>query len=199
MATGVLTELLISDGNLDEAEQTAEEALAVARRNGDRHGAAHCHRDLGDIDLHRGRYTEAARQFGEAVPMLLDMGDLRCASFAIAEHGTALMGMDRQREAKDMFGRAWRIVTEVEDLAGMIYCLDGLAELSDGLIAIRLHGAAEAVRRTAQFWISPGLATDEHVAALRSSVPEKAFTEAWEQGMELDPAVLVARVLASQP
>ncbi|MCO6503493.1 MAG: tetratricopeptide repeat protein, partial [Acidimicrobiales bacterium] len=89
IASRFATVVAILDGRLDEARQTAEEALALARRMGNDHEAAEAQRFLGRIALETGDTGEARGHYDRAIPGLLRCGDLRCSGRAHAENALA--------------------------------------------------------------------------------------------------------------
>lgn len=89
------------------------EAIEVAHRVGDDRPAAQAHRELGYVELLRGRYDRAQRWLHDAISLAGD--DTTERAWAHAVHGIALTDIGRHTDALQELGEASRLAREVGD------------------------------------------------------------------------------------
>jgi predicted ATPase/class 3 adenylate cyclase len=201
--------LEVAAGDGGAARAALEESVAVQRRVGD--GAVlqtalgllgEAARMAGDRDAARQHWQEAlgvARALGyrgTLVGSLLNLGALAQAdgdvAGARARYGEAL---------EAAWGSAWELVPWVLDQLASLALLQARPAP-----ALRLFGAAAALRRAARWTVEPrwGRAAwrarrDDHIAAARAALPKAQARSAWAegQGATLDQVFTLARTEAT--
>jgi predicted ATPase/DNA-binding CsgD family transcriptional regulator len=113
-------------GDLDRAAALGDEALAVARRLGERRSAGHALTALGLVARARGRYDEARERYDESTAIFRELRDRRGLAEALGRTATAALHQgdfvtlrDRGREAVDLY-------REQGDLDGIAYALNSV-------------------------------------------------------------------------
>lgn len=197
IASRFATVVAILDGRLDEARQTAEEALALARRMGNDHEAAEAQRFLGRIALETGDTGEARGHYDRAIPGLLRCGDLRCSGRAHAENALARHRLGDGDSVADDLAEAWSYATRVDDTRAMAEALSVLALKFGDETSVQLAGVSAKLLRSD----TAPLASRDDLAEHLEKLPLDAATRtrALEEGVSTDPGELFSRALDALP
>jgi predicted ATPase len=131
---------VVSDRDEAKAEALYEELLAfVAAHPDERFPNAFI--NLADFALQRGDYDGAREYSEESLRLLEEGGDLWATALALANLGAALLGLGRDREARERFGDSLELYRSLRDQHGMATILSTLAA------AIAEHGEIERATR----------------------------------------------------
>jgi tetratricopeptide (TPR) repeat protein len=141
-------------GQTAAARATLAKAGALARRSGDRHGAAMALELLAGIAWRTGDHRTAAAQHAEAAAMFEATGDRRRAANALNSVGTARWSLGDYEGARAAHERSLATCRAVGDRRGEGDNLDNLGgvawALGDFEQALELYGSALAIRRGSQ-------------------------------------------------
>lgn len=197
IASRFATVVAILDGRLDEARQTAEEALALARRMGNDHEAAEAQRFLGRIALETGDTGEARGHYDRAIPGLLRCGDLRCSGRAHAENALARHRLGDGDSVAGDLAEAWSYATRVDDTRAMAEALSVLALKFGDETSVQLAGVSAKLLGSD----TAPLASRDDLAEHLEKLPLDAATRtrALEEGVSTDPGELFSRALDALP
>ena len=170
------------------------EAIGVAERTGDGAPAAQAHRELGYVELLRGRYDRAQRWLRRAA--LLAGDDKAERAWAHAVEGVALTDIGRHAEALAELQEALRLADEADAPAVEAWALTFIGRshlLRRDLVAARaaLEQAlivARRVRWTAFIPLPESLLADVDLAEGRTDAAAAAYEHAYELSLQLgDP------------
>ena len=150
-----------AEGSLEEGWALEVEALRIAR------GLRSSHPrillvaliNLGYTSITRGMYQEAVRELDEAVSLSLELGEVADAAAARCNLALALFHLDRIDEAGRMAALATVSAIDQSDQVLGSGCLEVLAAVEvargDHRVAVRLLGAAEALRLSIGYELEP--------------------------------------------
>ena len=198
----------IHEGDYERALTLHEEALALVRALGDAlpgppFFATVCLNNLGSAAYGRGDLERAAAYFEEVLTRVRDFGHSVLALVALAGLGNVARDQGNDTRAADLYRdgleRSWaqgnkRIIA---------YTLAGLGSIAgrQGQVeqAARLFGAAEALHEVIGVPLLPAFRPghERAVAAVRGTLPEAVFMDAWGAGraLPLEEAVAEARAV----
>ena len=193
-------------GDLDRAAAFATQALGLFRRLGDERRAALALNILGLVAHFRGEPSRAAPLLEEAATLLRRVGDASSLTFVLSAMGMVAehKGDDRaaaafHRQSLDLswrLGERWNMVFSLADLARL-----AAADGRDLVLAVRLFGAADALRHNAGMSLSAA-DRDRYEPAwarARAGLGADAFAAAWDAGRALPLGEAVAQALAILP
>lgn len=183
-----LGELAEAHGNLDRARANYEECLAVHRELDDGPGIAGTLARLGVISEKQANDPEAMSFHEESLALAREIPDRSVTGSALTGIGRVLTRAGQLERAEDALREALSIRVDLGERAGAARSLLALAGLAgvrrDWARAARLLAAAGRLRES--IGDPPtSLEAEERsrqAAALRESMGEGAFTEAWNDG-----------------
>lgn len=189
-------------GDQDAARRAVEESLAAFRqlRTHDDHVGLLL-QQLGEIAQGSGDLERAKASFEESVEFLRSRGEEagRALAFLAGIARTQGDSETAARLAREALienaehGRAWGLAYSLEAFG------DGALGESDPVRAVRLWGAADALRERIQKAPFPQEreAYEARLAALRASLEESAFRSAWAEGRAMTTEEAVAYALGT--
>jgi tetratricopeptide (TPR) repeat protein len=181
-----------------------EEAQGLARAAGNIQALAMLTANLGVAVMLEGDYEKARALMDEAMELTLALKD--GYSHALILHNLGLLALLRGEpdEAAVLLAQSMETCVDLLDRIGVTLDLDALAavagERGDTLRAVRLWGAAEALR-DAMGVPQPddeAMVVGPFVEAARSRLDEAAFRNAWEEGRAMTQEQAIALALADE-
>jgi predicted ATPase len=134
--------------DLDRAESSGRDALAIVEGRAPT-VASMARVTIGRALFARGDLAGAARLFDEALALAEGAGDMFACTLALTNGGWAAIALGEPRHA--MFERNLRLATQLDDVDGVAYALEGMIAIAvvqgDMQRAGVLTGAAETVRQ----------------------------------------------------
>lgn len=189
-----LGEVLDRQGSLDRASRCHEEALAMFRDLGDRQGIAEALGRLGIVAWLRGDVEQFAAMAEEALTLWREIGDRAGIMSALDSLSlVARLSGDLARQAA-LAREALILSQELDDPLSIASALWTAAAIADErghpILAARLFGAEEALRKGVGFILDPAFAKDydDQVTSIRARLGPAALTRAWDSGRALAPA-----------
>jgi transcriptional regulator with XRE-family HTH domain/tetratricopeptide (TPR) repeat protein len=116
-----------------EAEVLHQQALTVARRNGERAGEADVLTSLGHVSRRQGRTARAADHYGAALTVARSAGNRRAEVDALLGLGRLMDLQGRHEAAVDHIGRALELATDLGLPVDQARAHDGLARVHHAL------------------------------------------------------------------
>ena len=197
---------LIIQGEYTRARPLLEEGLALCRKADSKGGLAYALSMLGQVALEQGDVVGASDHFTESLRLNQEVGHRQSISrsFFFLASGMAVQGDNVQAHALYEEGLAIAITLQHHGL--MASCLEGLAIVvtaqGQPAWAVHLWGAAQTMhqgRGTALPQVMQVRDEQAQIAA-RTSLGEKTFAVAWEEGRAMSPEqALVAQELMPIP
>jgi len=177
----------------DEAFRLAEAGLAFFRETGEKSGIANGLNLLGEFYRLEGNYQEAEAVYDEALEVTLETGETLRQSFVYANLSMLAYHRGDQLLAKELCEQGIRMRL---DVGQFFYACTGLAFLAGPLHrlgnpgkAARLLGASDTIQ--AQYGVEyqhTDLPEVERIkTAVRDDMGEKAFDQAYREGIEMSP------------
>jgi predicted ATPase/class 3 adenylate cyclase len=169
-------------------------------RLGNRLGVADTLWALAMLEGLEGDPQSARRQADESVRLHRELGDAFGLVDALQEKGRAALELGELEVARSSFLETLEGLAPIGYRTGVAIALDALAALEISLghpvRALRLAGAAEALKESAGGQVPPEFAYPDPRRAARTALPEERIASAWDEGraMSLDEAVAYARV-----
>jgi predicted ATPase/class 3 adenylate cyclase/DNA-binding CsgD family transcriptional regulator len=200
-----LANVLHEQGDYATAGELADEAIVLLREVGDTRalGSGLLTRAL--IAQAEGDYDTAQRLAEEALDLYEEAGDSRSVALGLANLGSLATVRGDQSVARQRLGASLAMFEDLADTASIAAVIQRFSELeaarSNYLAAVRLAGAAEALRRAAGVSLSPTIRAklDASLAPARRALGEAA-AEAWRGGQALSlPEALAAALAAPEP
>jgi hypothetical protein len=198
---GYLGTVLAGGRDLGAARHVLEEGLTAARTLGDHRCVGWMLIALGRIARAAGDPERARARFTEALAVQQRLGDLWGISNALRE--TAALALDDGHRVggddaiRALLAESLSLALRVHDRPSVAAGLDQLARLAtvnDPDRAARLLGCASALDRALNDPLAGRGTTEQCVAAVRATLGEAAFADAWARGraMSLHDAVTYA-------
>jgi len=181
-------------GRDGEGAGILHEAIAVAERTGADAASAHAHRELGFVELLRGRYDRAQRWLARAVSLAAD--DPAERAWARAMQGVALTDVGRHADASRALHEALRLADEADAGTARAWALTfiGRGHLLRGELPAarnaleRAVGSARRVRWTAFIPLPESLLAGVDLAEGRTDDAAAKYEHAYELSIQLgDP------------
>jgi DNA-binding CsgD family transcriptional regulator len=198
--------LACAQGDYAHARMASDEALRVVRSAGDPWMVGWVLTVLGYAACLDGDTATARQAFLESEKLWRQVGELGTMTWSLEGLGQVAL-LDREyTEARERFSHALVLRQELGDRPGIANCLDGIGGLLAAHAkrdeAIRIAGAAEALRNTLQLPLEPMRRDlrERWLGPLRGSVDEQSISAAWAGGqyMDVDEAVAFALAVAEQ-
>jgi predicted ATPase/class 3 adenylate cyclase len=168
-------------------------------RLGNRLGVADTLWALAMLEGLEGDPHTARRQADESVRLHRELGDAFGLVDALQEKGRAALELGELEVARSSFLETLEGLAPIGYRTGVAIALDALAALEISLghpvRALRLAGAAEALKESAGGQVPPEFAYPDPRHAVRASLREERIASAWDEGraMGLEEAVAYAR------
>jgi len=179
-------------GDHERAAPFLEEALAIARRIGDKRNIAGTLHNLAEVERQRGNYERAKTLGMQSIALSREMEDKWQLAMVVGWLGLlAVWSGDDHDLAESSLEEALALDRELGNWAYGAYCLEGFAGLAEaraqGACAARLWGAAEALRTNigAPLPLDARRLYERSMAAARSQLGEAAWEAAFAQGMAM--------------
>ena len=188
-------------GDYDRAIPLLSESLLLFRELGRSNMLGFALAGMGELAVRRGQYERATGLLEESLALRQELGDQWGIAASLGSLGwVALLQRDFDRMRR-LLRESLAIRLEIGELGGLAWCLEKLAEAAslqaqtlphqlrrqEYRRAARIFGAAEALRRPVNSVIDPAdrPAYENTLAALRATLGEEAFAEAWAAGSSL--------------
>jgi len=138
-------------GQVERAVKFYEEALAIARKIGDRVGEGQCLGNLGTAYLDLGRVKQAIAFYEQALEIFRQIGDRRREGVVVGDLGNACYNLGQFERAIKLYEEALAIACSTGDRSGEGRCLGNLSRtyrmLGQVHRAIELYEKALAIAR----------------------------------------------------
>ncbi len=198
---GNLANLHLLRGEVGPARACLERAHGMFERIDDRSSLAWCLSSMGDLEREAGCLQASAAQYQRAFEAFVALGDLWGVARTWGDMGHLAIEQGRLDLAAGLFGDALRAFERLSHRRGVANVIDGCARLraahgdADG--ALRLAGAAEAIRRSMRMVVVPHVRrrAAEELAPLRRKLGARR-ADALEQlgaALGVEAAVALAR------
>ncbi len=199
-ALGTLAELAVTAGDYAEAVRLYERGLELRRALGDRRLVANSLLSLGRVDLLRGEYDKATALLEEGLVLGRAVKDTWIVSAVLANLARVRLLRGDPTAARGLFLDALRLARERNDRRVTAEVVQGLSAVlaceERPVDAVRLLGAAEALRETTGAALSPleVLVGERFLSPVRASLGDTAFDAERTNGrrLGLDEAVELA-------
>jgi predicted ATPase/DNA-binding CsgD family transcriptional regulator len=197
-----LANVLHEQGDYGTARGLADEALVLLREVGDTRALGSASLTRAVIAQDEGDYDTAQRLTEEALDLYEEAGDSRSVALGLANLGSLATVRGDHAAARQRLGASLAIFEDLADSASTASVIQRFSELeatqSHFLTAVRLAGAAAALRRGAGVTLSPtGQARlDASLASARQALGEAA-ADAWRAGQALSLPEAVATALGA--
>jgi predicted ATPase/class 3 adenylate cyclase/DNA-binding CsgD family transcriptional regulator len=203
---GLAIVLFLSEGDPAKVRALLEEGLALSREVEHKDGIARALGLLGEVFLQQGDAVKARVLLEESLALSREIGYRHSTAEALSLLGRVEALEGDYAAAHAFFEESLAIKREVGDHLTIPFYLEGLADVvaaqGEPAWAARLWGAAEALRGAIGAPLPPvyHAAYDRSVAAVRSSLGEKAFAAAWAEGRAMTPEQAIrTQRLATMP
>ena len=204
MALHALGNLHNELGDLTRARAYYDESLAQLPSSSPLHGPR---LSVAAIALDQGRYDEAEALANEALTRFREQGNRHVEALALATLGAISLARGDHVLARARLTESITIQREHGNVPGVAQVLErfvGLAAaLHDPAGAMRLAGAADALRRRGGGPITPGAEgrLERVLRPVRADLGEEAANAAWQAGraLSLDDAVAAALAITELP
>jgi tetratricopeptide (TPR) repeat protein len=195
-----LGELATVLGNYDSARALLEEGIAIYRVLGARSGVALCLHNLASLALAQGHYNSARSLYEESHGMYQALGETWGVAGALCGLGKTAARQGDHAVACSFFqeslalqqrrlGDKASVASLLEELAVALLAAAkaGYQQKDVARRAIRLLGAAEALRETLGFNEAPAEAAniEASIASTRAVLGQDVFVAAWTAGKSL--------------
>ena len=172
----------------EQLQSYMEESLALSQGSPDPEAAVRTEGILAKLAFYRGDLTEARKHADLMLDLHREMGD----QLSVTGHQSGMAHVARQlgnfEEALALYRetlRDWQKIGHRGAVAHQLECFAFIAKAQEqGERAVKLIGAAEALRETSHSPITPQerVEYDNEVASLRAGMDEKTFLSLWAEG-----------------
>ncbi len=199
-ALGWLGEVHLEQGETAAARLRLEEALTIQRESSDQQGVASTLASLAAVPRLHGDLDRARHLLDESAALQRALGDRNNLIFTLDSLGAVALDQGEVRAAGAYYAEALRLAEDLGGAISPVLLLYGCARtaLATGQAgrALRLAGAAEALRETVTFTFSTHEQAiwDRCMAQAREALDEEAVATAWAEGRALtrDQAIAIA-------
>ncbi|HJT55687.1 MAG TPA: LuxR C-terminal-related transcriptional regulator, partial [Ktedonobacteraceae bacterium] len=187
-----------SPHNMETIRSLLEEGLALYRQLGDKDGIANAYSLSGQLALHVGDVATARTLLEESIQLYQEMGLRRGIAESRARLARVLAVQNDHAAAYSLYEESLATAKQLNHTWLIAFCLEGLAleAVRDGefLWAAQLLGAAEHLRQTIDFPISPveSPGYERLVATIRAALGKDSFAIAWTQGHASTPEEVIS-------
>ncbi len=175
-------------GDYAQASAYHQEALAIRRQLDNRWAIAMSLNNLGNVTLDQGEVTAARTYLEEALTIQRTIGDKWAVANALNNLGNVVREQGDFAAAQALYLESITLNRELNEQRALAYLLEDMGILAamqdDGDRALRLTGAATAVRETIQAPLSPveQEKLNGKLAAARETLGSVAANDAWAAG-----------------
>jgi tetratricopeptide (TPR) repeat protein len=186
------------------ARSLLEESLKIFRELRDRLEIGYTLGNMGMVALSQADPHAARLLLEESLRIFQELGSKGGTAWALYVLGKTARLLGDNEQAMVFHRKALTLRGEVGDKKGIITCLEGLAGIACGCRqsarAVRLFGAAEALRRVIHVPLPPSehLANERDVSTLEAQLEEKAFADAWAEGQAMTPEQAIEYALSDE-
>jgi tetratricopeptide (TPR) repeat protein len=162
--------------------------LGLARKQGDRPVAALALADLGALRSRQGDHGAARPLLEESLAHFREAGDRQGIGTALCALGTMALDQGDENAAASYYEESLAAFRQVSERYGIARALEGLARVAVARgqpeRAARRYAAAATLRAEIGAPLPPvdRAAHEQRVAAVRASLGEQAFADAWTEG-----------------
>lgn len=187
-------------GDFTLAQTYYEEGLALYRDLGYERGIAIVLGNLGDVAADRGQFDRAHKFSKEGLVLLRKLGDTAGTASTLTKLGLLALRRNDVVQASTLYAESLTLFQALGDKEYLAICLEGFAAIAaaqqQSERAVRLWGAAEAIRVAINVPLAPNL-RDEYEGSLvriQAELDEQTFAVAWAEGraMALDEVISYA-------
>jgi tetratricopeptide (TPR) repeat protein len=185
--------------DFDNARKYHERTLSLFRKVGNMSGIEMALNRLGDVARVQDRYEEAEALYVEGLAIFRDSGDKDEIASLLHNLGYVAKHRGDLAVALSYFQEALGLQCELDNQAGIVECLDGIAAVlaagSQPDLAARLFGAAEACRETmgTVLWPANAVERERSLAGLQDSISKERLDAEWQRGREMPIRQAVAQ------
>jgi predicted ATPase/DNA-binding CsgD family transcriptional regulator len=196
-ALGIRSAIAAGHGKLREAQQLAQASISVMRRIDQQWGTARALLGLGDLARLRGDPGDAHRRYLAALTILREVDARPEIARCLAGLGRVAMDLGSAGLARQHLAESLRLSQAIGSRIAVARGVETFAALavleSRPEQAVRLTGAATALRETAGLPALPGARAERYLAAGRR-LGEPTFTRLWAESLATtgDEAVTLA-------
>jgi predicted ATPase/class 3 adenylate cyclase/Tfp pilus assembly protein PilF len=204
LASSLLSLALVSDsrGYSERATELYEQSMDLFREQGDKQGLAICLNDLAMLVYSQGDLGGAAQLTEEAVALRRELGARGGVALGLCNLGWMALLQNDLGRAADLYGESLSLAWNTGLHRIVLSALEGFACVAGAIgeteRAARLWGAAQVLYETKGIPrdIDFLAEADARISAVRLSMGEEEWEEAWRKGrvMTLDEAVSCALV-----
>ncbi len=187
-----------ASGDVATVRQRLQQGQALIARVGDRNWIAHSSGHAALIVLAEGETARAYDLAQESLAIYQEMGLRWYIAVTLYVLGRVEAQQGDLRAARSRYMESLALARELDHKWITPFNLEGLADVlaTQGQLrwAAQLWGAAEALREGTAYPLPPvyRAAYDRSVAAVRSSLGEKAFAASWAEGRKMTPEQALA-------
>jgi tetratricopeptide (TPR) repeat protein len=172
-----------------QAHAYLQEALVLCSDLGDIFGSAHARENLGRVAYALGDDRQAQTYYAESLAAFRELGQRDIAQVYI-DLGQVARTQGDTTQARSYYTQSLALFREFMDKQSFPECIEdiaGLAGAAQPTAAVRLFGAAEAVRESAGIPLPPvrRAAYERDLAAARAQLDQVAWDTAWSAGRAL--------------
>jgi tetratricopeptide (TPR) repeat protein len=198
-----LCRAIVGLGDVERARPLAEEALAFGRDLGHRNFNAQVMLEQGRFAAAVGDEMQAAALWEESLGLVRKTQHQRAIAEILLELGRLAHRQGNDRQARAQLDESLRLYLDRGHRGFIAECLAALAGVSssaDARRAVRLFGAAAALRTAATVQARPQVHADEErdLATTREQLDEIAFARAWAAGQAMTLEQAIANALADE-
>ncbi len=184
-------------GDPERANALYNEALTLRREIGDRWGIAASLNNLGVLKRQLGEYAAARAVLEESLGIWREIGERAYLANTLTSLSEVLIDQNDIAAAQPLLVESLNIARALGDKRTTAFLLENFARVAiiqgDGLRAVKLVGAASALRQTigAPLPEAEQKILDERLQTAREQFGENVVAELWEQGktMTMEEAV----------
>jgi ATP/maltotriose-dependent transcriptional regulator MalT len=198
-----LGRLATHQGDVPHAVALFEESLEASRNVGDTVGGAWALGHLGRLARLRGDHAEATRVLRESLTQFRAVGDRWGISWALGNMGRVAHDQRDLQRAEALFEESLVMCGDLVGRRGAVaYTLHYLGVVANDQghydRAVRLLGAAAALRKVSAVSPPDRSEQDHALAELRDALGEEKFTAAWEEGEAMSPEAATELALGNR-
>jgi len=180
----------LAQDDFNQAQALAEQSLELFRELGDTHYITVLRSLFGEMRLRQGEQGQAHELLEESVVTFKELGDRWHTAEALLTLARIATSQGEFAAARARYLESLALVREIDAKGLITSVLEGgavVATHGEPVWAARLWGAAQALRAVIGAPLPPAYRADYEraVAAVRSSLGEKAFAAAWAEGRSM--------------
>jgi predicted ATPase/DNA-binding CsgD family transcriptional regulator len=194
-----LGEIAARTGRFARALGYYERTLALLRAIGDPDRLAAVATNTAEVHLVLGDSDAAAPLAADAVAQYRTIDNPAHLAGALYVQAAAEAARGRRRAALELFRESLALYHRMNDWIDIVYLVEAIARLfaeeGDAVLAARLLGGAETIRRRDQVAPYPLFDYDGSVAIVRAALGGELMTACWAEGARFHPDELVAEAM----